>query len=75
MDDIRVNISTSDTISLPMGGGTVVHADENGEQIQFGPDSVGYRLEKEALAFGGKTMTGTDIAIAAGLASAVKYNP
>lgn len=33
-----------------------------------GPDSVGYRLTSEALCFGGRTMTATDIAVAFGQA-------
>ena len=36
--------------------------------MQVGPESVGYRLTTEALVFGGKTVTATDIAVAAGRA-------
>ncbi|CAF4820109.1 unnamed protein product, partial [Rotaria magnacalcarata] len=32
-----------------------------------------YRLDQEALAFGGKTITGTDIALAAGLATGIGH--
>ena len=39
------------------------------QKIQVGPVSVGYRLSTEALLFGGKTLTATDIAVAAGLCS------
>jgi N-methylhydantoinase A/oxoprolinase/acetone carboxylase beta subunit len=60
-----------DVLSLPLGGGTVVHIDEDIETIRVGPDSVAYQLETQALAFGGQTITGTDIALAAGLASEV----
>ena len=73
IDDIRVNLSMSDTISLPLGGGTVIHIDQSDGSIQLGPDSVAYRLDEEALAFGGQTMTGTDIALAAGLATDVSH--
>ena len=66
-----MNLSISDTISLPLGGGTVIHVDPNDQSIQLGPDSVAYRLEEEALAFGGQTITATDIALAAGLATGV----
>ena len=71
VDDIRVNVGVPDVISLPLGGGTVIHIDELDGSIQVGPDSVGYRLDQEAMAFGGQTITGTDIALAAGLATAV----
>jgi hypothetical protein len=33
-----------------------------------GPDSVGYRITREALVFGGKTLTATDVAVSAGMA-------
>lgn len=71
IDDIRVNVSVSDTVSLPLGGGTVIHVNEKDESIQVGPDSVAYRLEQEALAFGGQTITTTDVALAAGLVTGV----
>ena len=74
IDDIRVNITVPDTISLPLGGGTVIHVNEKDGSVQVGPESVAYRLEQEALAFGGKTVTGTDIALASGLASGVCFN-
>ena len=37
------------------------------EQVKVGPQSVGYRLEREGLVFGGSTLTSSDIAVAAGL--------
>ncbi|CAF1326807.1 unnamed protein product [Rotaria sp. Silwood1] len=73
IDDIRVNIAVPDTISLPLGGGTVIHVDEKEKSVQVGPDSVAYRLEQEALAFSGQTITGTDIALAAGLAKEIGH--
>lgn len=33
--------------------------------MTVGPDSVGYKLLTEGLVFGGQTLTGTDIAVAA----------
>ena len=36
--------------------------------VKVGPTSVGYRLTKEALVFGGETLTTTDIVVAAGRA-------
>lgn len=41
--------------------------------MQVGPDSVAYRLEQEALAFGGQTITATDIALASGLVTGVNF--
>ncbi|CAF1056964.1 unnamed protein product [Rotaria sordida] len=73
IDDIRVNIAVPDTVSLPLGGGTVIHVNEKDESVQVGPDSVGYRLDQEALAFGGQTITGTDIALAAGLVTEIGH--
>jgi N-methylhydantoinase A/oxoprolinase/acetone carboxylase beta subunit len=74
VDDIRVNVSVPDVVSLPLGGGTVIHVDEKDGSIKVGPDSVGYRLDQKALAFGGPTMTATDVALAAGLASEVSLD-
>jgi N-methylhydantoinase A/oxoprolinase/acetone carboxylase beta subunit len=36
--------------------------------VTVGPDSVGYRLVREALVFGGETLTASDVAVAAGRA-------
>jgi N-methylhydantoinase A/oxoprolinase/acetone carboxylase beta subunit len=61
---IRSNFRMPDVLSLPIGGGTLVEYD--GRRV--GPSSLGYRLESEALVFGGRTLTLTDIAVAAGVA-------
>ncbi|CAF4709260.1 unnamed protein product [Rotaria sp. Silwood1] len=58
VDDIRVNMSMPDVLSLPLGGGTIIHVDEDTGSICVGPDSVGYQLVTHALAFGGQTITG-----------------
>ncbi|CAF1613211.1 unnamed protein product [Rotaria magnacalcarata] len=73
IDDIRVNIPVADTVSLPLGGGTIIHVNEKEHTVQVEPDSVAYRLDQEGLAFGGKTMTGTDIALAAALATGIGH--
>ncbi|CAF0890595.1 unnamed protein product [Rotaria sordida] len=75
VDGIRVNMSMPDVLSLPLGGGTVIHVDEDGRKTRVGPDSVGYKLTTEALAFGGQVMTGTDVALAAGLVSGIIRPP
>ena len=61
---VRTNFRMPDTISIALGGGTIVHR----EPWRVGPDSVGYRLPDEARVFGGNTLTATDLAVAAGLA-------
>ena len=43
-----------DLISIGLGGGSIIR--ENNNQVSVGPDSVGYKLDKEALIFGGKTL-------------------
>ncbi|HZX04677.1 hydantoinase/oxoprolinase family protein [Kribbella sp.] len=63
---VRTNFRMPDVLSIGIGGGSLV-ADGNG-QVTVGPRSVGYRLTEEALVFGGRTLTATDIAVAAGRA-------
>jgi N-methylhydantoinase A/oxoprolinase/acetone carboxylase beta subunit len=58
---VRTNFRMPDVYSLGLGGGTLV-----GDDYQsIGPHSVGFRLRSEALVFGGRTLTATDIAVAA----------
>ena len=66
-----MNVTVPDTYSLPLGGGTVIHVNEEDQSVQVGPDSVAYQLEQQALAFGGRTITATDVALAAGLVKEV----
>jgi N-methylhydantoinase A/oxoprolinase/acetone carboxylase beta subunit len=73
---VRSNFRMPDVLSLAIGGGTLV--EDNGRRV--GPNSVGYQLGSEALVFGGRTLTLTDIAVAAGVAdigdaSAVAHLP
>jgi N-methylhydantoinase A/oxoprolinase/acetone carboxylase beta subunit len=60
---VRTLFRMPDLISIGLGGGSLVDA----AQIAIGPHSVGFRLTEEALVFGGTQLTGTDIAVAAGL--------
>jgi len=62
---VRTNFRMPDLISIGLGGGSIVR---NKGTVSVGPDSVGYRLEEESIVFGGKTLTATDIAVAAGRA-------
>lgn len=62
----RTNFRMPDLISIALGGGTVVK-EKNGKVV-LGPESVGYKITEEALVFGGKTLTTTDIAVRLGMA-------
>ncbi|CAD2071538.1 hydantoinase/oxoprolinase N-terminal domain-containing protein [Jeotgalicoccus meleagridis] len=64
---VLTNFRMPDLISIGLGGGSIVKMDED-DNIQIGPESVGYQLKEKALAFGGDTLTVTDIALAAGIA-------
>jgi N-methylhydantoinase A/oxoprolinase/acetone carboxylase beta subunit len=61
---VRTLFRMPDLLSIGLGGGSVIECDP----LALGPKSVGYRLTREALVFGGKTLTATDVAVAAGLA-------
>ena len=62
---VRTNFRMPDVVSIGLGGGSIVR-EQNGN-ITIGPDSVGYLITKEALVFGGNTMTTTDIAVRLGM--------
>jgi N-methylhydantoinase A/oxoprolinase/acetone carboxylase beta subunit len=64
---VRTNFRMPDLLAIGLGGGSVVRPQADGS-VQIGPDSIGYRLNTEALVFGGSTLTTTDIAVAAGMA-------
>lgn len=74
---VRTNFRMPDVLALGFGGGTRV--DLPAEQYcaerfevgmpRIGPESVGYRISKDALIFGGNVLTTSDVAVAAGLAS------
>lgn len=61
---VRTNLRMPDILSIGLGGGSRVR--EAGGKVAVGPDSVGFRLQQEALIFGGETLTATDIAVARG---------
>jgi len=63
---VMTNFRMPDLISVGLGGGTIIR--EQSDEITIGPDSVGYRLAEEALIFGGKTLTVSDVAVASGRA-------
>ncbi len=61
---VKTNFRMPDLVSLALGGGTIVKGVDG--EAQVGPRSVGYRITKEALIFGGGTTTMTDVCIAVG---------
>lgn len=63
---VETNFRMPDIISLGIGGGSIVRH-ENGK-VTVGPDSVGYNITTESIAFGGKTLTATDCLLALGYA-------
>jgi N-methylhydantoinase A/oxoprolinase/acetone carboxylase beta subunit len=60
---VRTLFRMPDLLSLALGGGTLITPDP----LTIGPVSVGYELTERALVFGGRELTVTDIAVAAGL--------
>ncbi len=60
---VRTNFRMPDVLSIGLGGGSLVR------DGAVGPRSVGYRLAQEAIAFGGATLTASDVAVAGGRAS------
>jgi N-methylhydantoinase A/oxoprolinase/acetone carboxylase beta subunit len=62
---VRTLFRMPDLLSIGLGGGSVVERDP----LAVGPTSVGFRLTREALVFGGDTLTATDMAVAAGIAN------
>ena len=62
---VRTNFRIPDVESIALGGGSIV----TNNPWRIGPESVGYRLTDAALAFGGDTLTATDLAVASGLAA------
>ena len=61
---VRTNFRMPDLSSIGVGGGSLIDADSG----VVGPQSVGFRITDEALVFGGRQLTLTDIAVAAGRA-------
>lgn len=59
---VRTNFRMPDVLSVGIGGGTVVDLTTG----RVGPESVGYRIDREGLLFGGTTATLTDAAAMSG---------
>jgi N-methylhydantoinase A/oxoprolinase/acetone carboxylase beta subunit len=65
---VQTNFRMPDLFSVGLGGGSIVRPDGD-SKVRIGPDSVGYAITKEALCFGGSTLTMTDVAVARGMAN------
>jgi len=63
---VRTNFRMPDIVSCALGGGSVVR-EVNGE-VTVGPESLGSELTRGALAWGGDTLTATDVVLALGRA-------
>lgn len=59
---VRTNFRMPDLLTIGLGGGSHVSADGH----TVGPESLGHRLVHDGIAFGGSTLTATDIMISAG---------
>lgn len=74
---VRTNFRMPDVLALALGGGTRIHLDRDKytqsalapEEVKIGPDSTGYQLLRDSYLFGGQTLTSSDIAVAADIAS------
>ena len=62
---VRTNFRIPDVLSLGIGGGSLADLTDPASPA-VGPRSVGHRLTRDALVFGGTTLTATDLAVAAG---------
>ena len=65
---VRTNFRMPDVFSIGLGGGSLVVEEKRDGKVVVGPRSVGYRLVKDALIFGGRILTASDIVVAAGKA-------
>ncbi|MBI2739482.1 MAG: hydantoinase/oxoprolinase family protein [Rhodospirillales bacterium] len=64
---VRTLFRMPDLLSIGLGGGSHVSLESAGGPIKVGPVSVGYRLLKDGIAFGGGQLTTTDVAVASGV--------
>ncbi|PBL04092.1 DUF917-domain-containing protein [Armillaria gallica] len=60
---VRLNFSCPDVKSIGLGGGSIVRKSAPSSLLTIGPDSVGHRIQQEALVFGGNVHTATDYAV------------
>jgi N-methylhydantoinase A/oxoprolinase/acetone carboxylase beta subunit len=63
----RTNFRMPDLVAVSCGGGTKVDVRDS-EFPAVGPESVGFKITRESYAWGGKTLTTTDVALGLGYA-------
>lgn len=63
---VRTAFSMPEVLSIGLGGGSKIVADEKTGHVSVGPESVGHYLTSKAIVFGGDVMTATDIVTASG---------
>ncbi len=71
--EVKTNFRMPDLISVGVGGGS--HVTETDGNVTVGPESVGYRLTEAALAFGGDTLTATDVEVSASSVDIGSHTP
>ena len=69
--DVQTSFPMPDVMSIGLGGGTRIRP----ESGAIGPDSVGRALQREAIVFGGQTLTASDLAVAVGRAQMGHHPP
>lgn len=67
---VRTAFSMPEVVTVGLGGGSKVTVDAaRPDSVSVGPGSVGHLLGEQSRVFGGPTLTATDVAVAAGMAS------
>jgi N-methylhydantoinase A/oxoprolinase/acetone carboxylase beta subunit len=61
---VKTNFRMPDLVSIGLGGGSLIRQKDG--RVVVGPESVGYRITKEAMIFGGNTLTMTDVCVGLG---------
>jgi N-methylhydantoinase A/oxoprolinase/acetone carboxylase beta subunit len=65
----RTNFRMPDLLAVSCGGGTLVRPGAGVlGAVKIGPESVGFRITKDSVSWGGDTLTTTDVVIGLGLA-------
>jgi N-methylhydantoinase A/oxoprolinase/acetone carboxylase beta subunit len=67
----RTNFRMPDLLATSCGGGTVVKYsphDGTAGRVKIGPESIGFRISTDSVAWGGKTLTTTDVSLGLGYA-------
>jgi len=61
---VRTNFRMPDLLAASCGGGTVVKFVDS--SVELGPESLGFRITRDSIAWGGDTLTTTDVAVGLG---------